>query len=203
MWICASLLQKYVCSTCQHFKVQDLNQHTFWIEMNFSDLFLFTQILHCEDGVYKEGLQYKIIPGTESKGAYGEAAMCQDQNTSKTFMLKKVWHLVTMVSVISEGDPLCLRCNQYQLLSDRIWIPAKPSCWKRCDTLLPWYLWFVRETYCAWDVINYYLMGSEYQQNLLVEKGLTLGCQSYEFVSNSTALLLHEITELLHVGIWT
>ena len=126
MWICASLLQKYVCSTCQHFKVQDLNQHTFWIETNVSDLFLFTQILHCEDGVYKEGLQYKVIPGTESKGAYGEAAMCQDQNTSKTFMLKKVWHLVTMVSVISEGDPLCLRCNQ--LLSDGIWIPAKPSC---------------------------------------------------------------------------
>lgn len=85
----------------------------------------------------------------------------------------------------------------------KIRTPAKPSCWKRCDTLLPWYLWFVRETYCAWDVINYYLMGSEYQQNLLVEKGLTLGCQSYEFVSNSTALLLHEITELLHVGIWT
>ena len=56
-----------------------------------------TQILRCEDGVYKEGLQYTVIPGTQSKGAFGEAAMCQDVNTQKTFMLKKVNSYLTSV----------------------------------------------------------------------------------------------------------
>ena len=61
---------------------------------------LVTQILHCEDGVYKEGSQYVVIPGTQSKGAFGEAAMCQDVNTQKTFMLKKVnSYLTSMLTV--------------------------------------------------------------------------------------------------------
>ncbi|KAK7110546.1 MAP kinase-interacting serine/threonine-protein kinase 1-like isoform X2 [Littorina saxatilis] len=48
------------------------------------------KVLHCENGMYEEGRQYKIIKGTQSKGAYGEAAMCEDLKTGKTFMLKKV-----------------------------------------------------------------------------------------------------------------
>ncbi|XP_076436635.1 uncharacterized protein LOC143276116 [Babylonia areolata] len=48
------------------------------------------KVLYCDDGVYTEGLQYDIIPGTQSKGAFGEAAMCQDRRTGKTFMRKTV-----------------------------------------------------------------------------------------------------------------
>ncbi|KAL8623838.1 hypothetical protein ACOMHN_058868 [Nucella lapillus] len=48
------------------------------------------EVLHCDDGVYKEGEQYTLVPGNFSKGAFGEAALCQDLKTGKTFMRKTV-----------------------------------------------------------------------------------------------------------------
>jgi len=49
----------------------------------------FDEILQCQNGFYEEGAQY-MINGFQSKGAYGEAAMCRDLSTGKTFIRKKL-----------------------------------------------------------------------------------------------------------------
>lgn len=49
----------------------------------------FKEILHSENGFYEEGSQYDIN-GFQNRGAYGEAAMCRDRTTGKTFIRKKL-----------------------------------------------------------------------------------------------------------------
>lgn len=67
------------------------------------------EILHSVNGLYEEGFQY-IKNGFQSKGAYGEAAMCLDLYTSRCFIRKKLQRQKLLknevkVPLMFRGDP--------------------------------------------------------------------------------------------------
>ncbi|KAL8607987.1 hypothetical protein ACOMHN_005542 [Nucella lapillus] len=47
-----------------------------------------SQVLCADSGGYSEGEHYSVYPGSRLKGGFGEAVMCQDHKTGKTFMCK-------------------------------------------------------------------------------------------------------------------